>query len=89
MQQPLAHLYFLTVLEHLQAKKYELSGLIRLANIITQQCDSLETGEVEGVILRVELQAVVQVIVHELSVHLTPSKPRIGKIQLLMDDINR
>ena len=43
MQQPLAHLYFLTLLEHLQAQKRNLPDLIRLAIYITQQCTSPDT----------------------------------------------
>ena len=31
MQQPLAHLYFLMVLEHLQTRKYQPNHLVRLA----------------------------------------------------------
>ena len=89
MQQPLAHLYFLTLLEHLQAQEHKLSGLIRIATAITQQCASPATGEVEVVILWVELQAVVQVILQKLANHLDPSKPCLGEIKLLVDDINR
>ena len=89
MQQPLAHLYFLILLEHLQAQQYKLSSLVRIANFITEQCNSPDVREVESVILWVELQAVVQVILQELAVHLTPSKPHMGEVLLLMPDINR
>jgi len=40
MQQPLAHLYFLTVLEHLQAEGHKLSALVRTANNISKLCTS-------------------------------------------------
>ena len=86
MQQPLAHLYFLTLLEHLQAQGHKLSGLIRTANTITQQCASPTT---ERVVLWVELQAVVQVILQKLAVHLNPSKPRMEEVHPVVDDINR
>ena len=89
MQQPLAHLYFLTLLEHLQAQERKLSGLTRIAKIISQQCASPATEEVKKVILWVELQAVVQVVLRKLANHLDPSKPHLGEIKLLMDDINR
>ena len=87
MQQPLAHLYFLTLLEHLQAKTYKLSGLVSFANKIIERCNSPAIGEVEAVVLWVELQAVVQVIIHRLATNLNPSKLRVGEIQ--MDIINR
>ena len=89
MQQPLAHLYFVTLLEHLQAKEYKLSGMISIASAIIKQCASPATEEVKKVILWVELQAVVQVVLQKLANHLDPSKPRLGGIKLLMDDINR
>ena len=86
MQQPLAHLYFLTLLEHLQAQRHKLSVLVRTANIITQQCASPTT---ESVVLWIELQAVVQVILQKLAVHFNPSKPRMEEIHPVVDDINR
>ena len=89
MQQPLAHLYFLTVLEHLQAEGHKLSSLVHTANTINQQCASPTTGEVENVLLWVELQAVVQVVLQELATHLDPSETHcMGEIQPLAD-INR
>ena len=36
MQQPLAHVYFLTVLEHLMGKGHGASHLVRLATKITE-----------------------------------------------------
>ena len=89
MQQPLAHLYFLTLLEHLKAQGHKLSTLVRYANVITQQCTSPATEEVECVVLWVELQAVLQVILQELAIYLDPSKLRMEEVQLLVDDINR
>ena len=89
MQQPLAHLYFLTCLEHLQAEKYELTGLVRIANPITKQCASNTTEEVEAVVLWVEFQAIVQVILQELATHLDPTKFQMGWIELLVQDINK
>jgi len=89
MQQPLAHLYFLTLLEHLQALGHKLSGLIRIANTIIQQCASDTTEEVESVVLWIELQAVVQVILQTLAVHLNPSEPHMEEVHPMVDDINR
>lgn len=93
MQQPLAHLYFFTLLEHLQAQEYKLSGLVRISNSIIWQCTSLAIREVESIVLWVELQAVVQVILQKLATVLDPdcdpSEYHIGEIQPIMDDINR
>ena len=89
MQQPLAHLYFLTVLEHLQAQKHNLSGLVRIANAITQECASPANGEEERVVLWVELQAVLQVILQELATLLDPSDLHMGEIEPLKKDINK
>ena len=89
MQQPLAHLYFLTLLEHLQAQGHKLSGLVRTANAILQQCASATTEEVESVVLWIELQAVVQVILQKLAVHLNPSKLQMEEVHPLVADINR
>ena len=89
MQQPLAHLYFLTLLEHLQATECKLSDLVRTANAITEECDSTTTGEIERVILWIELQAVLQVILQELATHLNPSDLHMGEVQPLEEDINK
>ena len=89
MQQPLAHLYFLTCLEHLQAENYTLTDLVRIANLITEQCASNTTEEAEAIVLWVELQAIVQVILQELATHLDPAKFQMGQIELLTQDINR
>ena len=89
MQQPLAHLYFVTLLEHLQAHKHKLSTLVLYGNSITKQCTSPAVEEVKKIILWVEHQAVIQVILQELANHINPSKIRMGEIYLLMDDINR
>ena len=90
MQQPLAHLYFLTVLEHLQGEGHKLSALVRTANNIFKLCTSPTVGEGESIILWVELQAVVQMVLQQLATHLDPSEPhRMGEIQPLAEDINR
>ena len=88
MQQPLAHLYFLTVLEHLQAQKHNLTGLVCIANAITQECVSPANREEESVVLWVELQAVLQVILQKLAIHLNPSDLRMGEIEPLKENIN-
>ena len=91
MQQPLSHLYFLTLLEHLQAKKhiFPLSYFVRFANSISQQCANPARREEESILLWVELQVVVQVILQKLATHLDPSELHVSETQRLADDINR
>lgn len=36
MQQPLCHLYFLTLLEHLMAEPRDINSLVRLVGTISQ-----------------------------------------------------
>lgn len=90
MQQPLAHLYFLTVLEHLMSKQWLLSGLVRSANSIGELCDSSEVCDRDKVLLWIELQAVVQVIAQNVPHHLDPSKQdSIVQFNPLREDVNR
>ena len=70
MQQPLAHLYFLTVLEHLMSKHYQMSNLLTLATNISSLCTSPPTSDQDRVILWIELQALIQLIAKELAVFL-------------------
>ena len=93
MQQPLCHLYFLTVVEHLQSRRNRLepshlSGLVRTATSMQTHLETAETGE--AVLLWVELQAVMQVLIQQLAEHLDPAQPhKVGDLQLVVDDINR
>ena len=90
MQQPLAHLYFLTVLEHLMTQQWLLSGFVRLANSISEMCSSPEVCDRDKVLLWIELQAVVQVIAQNVPHHLDPSKQdNIVQFNPLREDINR
>jgi len=93
MQQPLCHLYFLTVLEHLWSEHHrthsKLSILVCSAkNIQKQLQDTAQEGET--VLLQVELQAVVQLLIWQLALHLDPSQTqRLGDVQLILEDINK
>ena len=97
MQQPLCHLYFLTVMEHLQSKQNSdgyprqqnhLSVLVRSAASLQSNLETAEGGE--AVLLWVELQAVIQVLIHQFVKYLDPAQPhRLGDYQLVADDLNR
>ena len=97
MQQPLCHLYFLTVMEHLQivdtcssigkVNTNKVSFFLKLAIDIK---DKLEQNQrKEAVILWIELQAVVQMLIRHVADCLNPEKKRkLGDIQRIMDDLN-
>jgi hypothetical protein len=94
MQQPLCHLYFLTVMEHLSSAHHynphtsKLSVLLRSAVNIQKDLETAEGGE--AVLLWVELQATVQVLIQELALHLNPAQShKLGDIQLMMEDLNK
>ena len=85
MQQPLAHLYFLTVLEHLMSTQHTLAGLVITARSIEgnlQNCHDKCTKAV----LWIELQAVIQVLAQKLAKFVTHYE--IGEIQLYIPDLN-
>ena len=98
MQQPLCHLYFLTVLEHLMAKQNSesflhhqhshIAGLVRMADSIHNSLETAVGGE--AVLLWVELQAVTQVLLQQLALHLDPNQMQmLGDVQQIVDDVNR
>ena len=88
MQQSLCHLYFLTVMEHLQSKHHIPSRIVEFASAIQSQLETAKEGE--AVVLWVELQAVVQVLIKQLAMYIDPSQPhKIGDVTHIMDDINK
>ena len=86
MQQPLAHLYFLTVLEHLMSKPYKLPILVKMASIISCLCASPCTCDRDKVFLWIEYQAHVQVIAKQLAVSLATGKYQ--DVSNILEDIN-
>lgn len=94
MQQSLCHLYFLTVLEHLSGRHYKSesmpSTLILYATSIQEQLKTARQRQEDSVLLWVELQAVVQLLLQQLALHLDPEDPsKLGDIHRICDDINR
>ncbi len=94
MQQPLCHLYFLVVIEHLLGEHpalnshSKLTGLVRAGAALHKQLETAEGGA--AVLLWVEFQAVIQVLIKQLAIHLNPVDPhKIGDIQLVLDDLNK
>ena len=77
MQQPLCHLYFLTVMEHTQSTRQQdysnLAYFVKLTEFIEQQLIAAEDDD--AILLMVELQAVTQNLMQELSLYLNPSHP--------------
>ena len=89
MQQPLAHLYFLTVLEHLMSESHKLSILLQKFKLIHRQATSQTTCDRDRVILWIELQAVIQVTAQQLALHLDPSKLESHEVLSVLNDINK
>ena len=88
MHQPLAHLYFLTVLEHVMSEPP--GEIVRSADLISKQLDSSETCDGEKILLWIELQAIVQLIAQQLQYHLDPDNPsKVVQFRLLKQSVNR
>ena len=91
MQQPLAHLYFLTILEYLNdlSETYPFPDLVQTATSMFDACSAANTSPKEKLILYIELQAVIQVIAKHLAKFLDPSEPaKIAKIYISRDAVN-
>ena len=96
MQQPLAHLYFLTVLERILSDEQRLANMVRvteeLSNLLSEHADSKLSKHAHQVVLQIELQAVLQVIAKLLASLLNASEhvqlvKCITKINCLFDDM--
>lgn len=97
MQQPLCHLYFLTVMEHLESqnedqhnedKHNKIPSLVNFASDLQKQLQTSEDGN--AILLWLELQAVIQTLLQQLAMNLDPSQPsNLGNFRLLEDDINK
>lgn len=93
MSQPLCHLYFLTVVEHLLSEhadktRSHLSSFVAAADNVQQLLKTAEGSE--AVLLWVELQAVVQVLIQELALHLNPSEvSKLGDVESILENINK
>ena len=82
MQQPLAHLYFLTVFEHLLNREQSFPSLVRVSKKLSNDCCS-GVAESNQVVLQIELQAALQVITKRIAVIVQTSE-----ICTLTDSIN-
>lgn len=90
MQQPLAHLYFLTVLEHILSDEQSLANMVRAAGQLSHLCSSGVSEPSHQVMLQIELQAVLQVIAKLLADLLDASdRVQFVEIEGSIDEINR
>ena len=93
MQQSLCHLYFVTVMEHLWSKHCcathsRLSILVTAIKNTQKQLDAAQDGE--AILLYIELQAVTQILIQQLALHLDPSQIyKLGDVKPLIHDINQ
>lgn len=67
MQQPLAHLYFLTVLEHVLCKEKSLASIVKVAGVIFDLTNRGDSKPDLLTVLHIELQAVLQVLARLLA----------------------
>ena len=67
MQQPLAHLYFTTVLEHILVDEQSLANMVKAARQLSDLANSEASEPAQQVVLQIELQAVLQVIARLLA----------------------
>lgn len=91
MQQPLAHLYFLTVLEHVLSDEQSLANMVRAARQLSDLCTSTVSEPAHKVMLQIELQAVLQVIARLLGRLLDTSDDRAQSVEIhgSINEINR
>ncbi len=92
MQQPLCHLYFLTIMEH-YCSSLNHSESSQLPNMVTQvlkiQQELKDTSDDKAVVLWVELQVVIQVLIQHLAEHLNPMDTRrLGDVSSCLSYIN-
>ena len=93
MQQPLAHLYFLTVLEHILSDEQSLADMVRVAENLSHLANSPHSEPAHQVVLQIELQAVLQVIAKLLASLLDASDhvqlfESISEINRLFSDVS-
>lgn len=86
MQQPLAHLYFLTVLERLLSDKQRLANMLLITKHLSEQADSKPSEGAHQVVLQIELQAALQVIAKLLASLLNASEH--GQLHECITEIN-
>jgi hypothetical protein len=96
MEQPLCHLYFLTFLEHLWSRNFstdsnrgsnKVYSFTELAGFVLKNLENARGGE--AILLRVELQAVVQALIHHLANCLDPEQTqRLGDFQNNIKELN-
>ena len=90
MQQPLAHLYFVTVLEHILAEGKSLANVVKAAKQLMDCCSSRAVDPAQEAVLQIELQAVLQVIAMLLAKLLGSSEDRVqfGELKESLEDVN-
>lgn len=88
MQQPLCHLYFLTLMENRNLKDKNLYTLVCLGRDVKRKLQCATDGE--AVLLQLEFQAIIQILTQQLALHLDPSQSdRLGDVYDIKDEINR
>ena len=92
MQQPLAHLYFLTVLEHVLGEEKSLANMAKAARQLSDLANSRASDPAQQAVLQIELQAVLQVVAKLLAKLLgaeTDERAQFVELKDSIEEINR
>ena len=87
MQQPLAHLYFLTVLEHVLEEPKSLADVVKAGRELSYLVNLRPSDLAQHALLQIEFQAVLQVIA-KLLAELLSEEPKEGQFIDLNNNIN-
>ena len=91
MQQPLCHLYFVTIVEHFHSdSKYRNCQPVELIDIINKLKSNMKDAKAENaVLLWIEMEAVTQFLIEKIANSLNPSREQgLGDIHSILHKIN-
>ena len=89
MQQPLCHLYFLTVLDNYLLRNSNVDTLLVFATKVQEKALS-SPGDAKAILLAVEIQAIIQILIQRLALHFNPTQSqKLDNVLTSTDKINR
>ena len=93
MKQPLAHIYFLVILEQILLRVSISDAVVELIELAKQIIMDLNSGLKEPseiVLLQVEFQSVKQVLIQQIAIHLDGNMPeRFERIRKFIEDVTK
>ena len=89
MQQPLCHLYFLTVLDNYLLCNSNVDTLLVLATKVQDKALS-SPGDEKAILFEVEFQAIIQILIQRLAFHFNPTQSQmLDDVLISTNKINR